>query len=261
MPVRQFVYFHGQPGGPAELGLFEGGSEAVFTPDRGPAWPSLPLPAYLDQLALEIRARFPEGAIRLVGFSLGAFVALEVATRLAGRVSRIDLVSAAAPLETGDYLDQMAGKPVFQAARRSPWLLALLTWVQGRIAQIAPRRLIAQIFAGAQGQDILLRDDPAFVAGVSALFRRALTEGAHGYAREVRAYVQPWGEIAPKIASEVVLWHGDLDNWTPPAMAEALARRLPNARPVVRLPGLSHYSTLQAALPEIFRAPGPHASS
>lgn len=48
------------------------------------------------------------------------------------------------------------------------------------------------------------------------------------------------------------LWQGGADNWTPPVMAEQLAARLPQASLTV-LPGLSHYSTLAAVLPQLLQ--------
>nr|QQZ49659.1 hypothetical protein JKL49_22710 [Phenylobacterium glaciei] len=48
------------------------------------------------------------------------------------------------------------------------------------------------------------------------------------------------------------LWQGQADSWTPPAMAQALAAARPQSRTLRTFAGLSHYSTLRAALPEIF---------
>ncbi len=66
--------------------------------------------------------------------------------------------------------------------------------------------------------------------------------------REIAGYVGDWSAILPKIGHPVTLWHGDADNWAPPAMADALARLLPNGANVHRLQGRSHYTMLQAFL-------------
>lgn len=257
MTAEQFVYLHGQPGSPAELGLFGGaagglGAAQLFAPDRARDRPELPSAPYLDHLGGAVRDRFPEGPIRLVGFSLGCFVAIEVALRLADRDLRLDLVSAAAPLDLGDFLPDMAGGMVFSLARRRPGLFALLTRAQGGLARVAPGLLFDQIFAGAQGADADLVADPAFRAAIRAILAHSLAGGGRGYRREIAGYVSQGADRLARLTAPVTLWQGEADSWTPPAMARALAAARPQSRTLRTLPGLSHYSTLRAALPEIF---------
>lgn len=254
MTADQYVYFHGEPGSPDELGLIPAGSlpAGLFAPDRAADRPDLPLGPYLDHLAAAVVARFPSGPIRLVGFSLGAFVAIEVALRMADRPVRLDLVSPAAPLRLGDFLPDMAGGAVFGLAAARPGLFGMLTSMQGGLARVAPGLLFRQIFAGAAGADADLARDPAFQATIGRILRNSLAHGARGYRREVLGYVAWSPERLAGLNHRVTLWQGEADTWTPPAMAGALARAVPGAPTVRTLPGLSHYSTLQAALPEIF---------
>ncbi len=105
--MRRVAYLHGVPGGPNELALFGGAPFAgcdLYVPDRTGA-----APKDLDALAAAIGAHFAGQAFDLVGFSLGGFVALEVAARLGAQVARIDLVATAAPLESERDLATMAG--------------------------------------------------------------------------------------------------------------------------------------------------------
>ncbi|CAN5529994.1 alpha/beta hydrolase [soil metagenome] len=243
---RRIVYLHGVPGGPVELALFGGAPFAggdLYAPDRTGA-----APADWDALAAAIDARFGGQPVALVGFSLGAFVALQLAARLGDRVTRIDLVAAAAPLESGDYLGAMAGAPVFRAAQGAPWRFAALLRVQALLARRAPGLLYRMVFAGAAGADRALVGQPRFRAGIRTILANALRDGAPGYRREVLDYVAPWSAIPGKVTAPVTLWHGSDDNWAPIAMAEALAAALPNVAAVHRLPGLSHYSALAQAL-------------
>jgi len=258
MAADQSVYFHGQPGSPDELSLVPAGSlpPDLFAPDRAVDRPDLPLGAYLDHLTATVLERYPERPIRLVGFSLGAFVALEVASRIRDRAVRLDLVSPAAPLGLGDFLPDMAGGAVFGLAARGPGLFGLLTGVQGALARVAPGLLFSQIFAGAAGADAGLARDPAFQAIIKRILANGLAEGAKGYRREVLGYVAWTPERLSGLTHPVTLWQGEADSWTPPAMARALAAALPGASQMRTFPGLSHYSTLQAALPEIFARGG-----
>ncbi|HEX5376977.1 MAG TPA: alpha/beta fold hydrolase [Phenylobacterium sp.] len=262
MTGARFVYFHGQPGSPEELDVVRPGawrrSSNLFVPDRATDRPDLALGPYLDHLAEDIARRFPDGPIRLVGFSLGCFVAVEVALRLAegagDRDLGLDLISAAAPLDLGDFLPDMAGGMVFSLARRQPFLFALLTRIQGGLAGLAPGLLFAQVFANAAGADADLVLRPEFQATIRGVLAHSLTHGARGYRREIAGYVAQTSERVTRLTRPVTLWQGQADTWTPPAMALALAAARPATRTLRTFPGLSHYSTLQAALPEIFSA-------
>ena len=140
MAADQIVYFHGQPGSPDELTLVSavGLPPGLFAPDRAVDRPDLPLGPWLDHLTATVLARYPAGPIRLVGFSLGAFMAIEVALRIADREVRLDLVSPAAPLGLGDFLPDMAGGPVFGLAARNPGLFGLQNGFHNQIVNRMP---------------------------------------------------------------------------------------------------------------------------
>ena len=192
----QFVYFHGQPGSPEELQLAGPGAwagAALYAPDRARDRPDLAMGPYLDHLTQAVLGCYPTGSIRLIGFSMGAFIAIEVALRLMkcapDQAVSLDLVSAAAPLGCGDFRPHMAGGAVFALARDRPRLFALTTAVQGWLAKAAPDFLFAQVFARPAGGDADLVRDPAFRAMVKAILRHATARGARGFRREMLAYV------------------------------------------------------------------------
>ncbi|MBU1375950.1 MAG: alpha/beta hydrolase [Alphaproteobacteria bacterium] len=249
------IYFHGVPGAPEECARFDAAARAdgvrLLGIDRGSLADSLGDDAHFSRLADEVAALSDGGPLHLIGFSLGAFVALRVAAHLGVGVASLDLVSAAAPLELGDVLDEMAGKPVFAMARRSPRLLGVMTAAQGWLAQVAPGRLFGMLFATAAGEDRALAADPAFRSMIGEMLRQALGPGRPGYLRDVQAYVAPWAGRLGAVAAETRLWHGREDNWAPPAMADSLARVLPAVSQIEIEPGLSHYSCLFWSLPRI----------
>lgn len=245
--TEKVVYFHGVPGSPAELELFRVGNSmdiALFAPDRGSDYPSLDFPDYLAALHLQIGVCHPTEPIRLIGFSLGARMALEIAARLGERVSQVDLVSAAAPLACGVKLSDMAGGVVFRIARDAPKRFALLTAAQGFLSRVAPSHLTRMIFASAMGEDAGLVSDPQFMRVIRRLLRQSLTAGSMGYRREMLAFASAWEDILPRVKAPVTLWHGDRDNWAPPMMAEWLKLHLPNVTALHLLRGKSHYSAL-----------------
>ena len=250
------VYFHGMPGSPRELALFGGAGMVgqptgrVFAPDRtaGGCGSS----AGLDALAADIAARYPNGDIHLIAFSLGTRVALEVAVRLGPLVGAIDLVSPAAPLETGDYAG-VAGAPVFALAARSPRLFALFVDAQSIAARRVPALLYRGLFASAGGTDRALAARPAFAATMRMVLTDCLAPGAAGYRAELRAFAAPWAPLLARIGQPITLWHGAADTWAPSGMTEALHARLPNVVAVHRFDGLGHYATLEVALRALCR--------
>ncbi|MCM0001197.1 MAG: alpha/beta hydrolase [Erythrobacter sp.] len=239
----QTVYFHGLPGSAAELAGFgpeiAGRAAGFHVAARG---------GDFARLADGLAARLPEGPLRLVGFSLGAAAALRVAPLVGERVAGIDLVSPAAPLQLGDFLGGMAGAPVFRAALAGAVPFAALTLVQAQVARLAPGKMAAALLAKAKGEDRALAADPRFIAALAQSLRHSLIDSRAGYASEIRAYVTDWCADLAKVRAPVAIWQGSADDWTPPAMAEALAAALPERPQVTLLPGLSHFSALRAYL-------------
>ena len=243
------AYFHGQPGSADELALFGGMAPCGwFAPDRSPGRLQLAQSACFDRIADQIRTRSPDRTVKLVGFSIGAYVALEVASRLSDLDLSIDLVSPAAPLSTGPYLEAMAGKAVFTLAGSHRRLFGVLSRMQGIMARVFPGTLCDLLFASAQGGDAILYSDPIFRARMRQLARCGLGYGNATYRQEIAGYVGDWAGILPKVDQPVAIWQGQCDNWSPPAMAETLAALLPKVVAVHRLDGCSHYSTLREYL-------------
>ncbi len=239
----QTVYFHGLPGSAAELAGFgpeiAGRAAGFHVAARG---------GDFSRVAEGIAVRFPECPLRLVGFSLGAAAALRVAPYLGDRVERIDLVSPAAPLQLGDFLGGMAGAPVFRAALAGRWPFAALTLVQAQVARLAPQKMAAAMMAKAKGEDRDLAADPRFIEALAQSLRHSLLGNRDAYTAEIRAYVNDWRADLARVQQPVRIWQGSADDWTPPAMADALAAALPTRPQVTMLPGLSHFSTLRAYL-------------
>ena len=249
------IYFHGVPGAPLECARFltaarETGVRLVAL-DRQQLGPGLDGEPYFAALAAEV-ARVSDGApVHLIGFSLGAFVAIRTAIHIKVPVAGLHLISAAAPLDGGDFLDQMAGKAVFSAAARGPGALNRMTGMQAWMAQWVPTLMFQLLFAGAAGADRSLASDPAFRRETRDVLRLSLEDGATGYVRDLTAYVQPWGSRLSEVLADTSIWHGTADTWAPVTMALLLKVRIPTARRLNTMEGLSHYSCLFQAMPII----------
>lgn len=252
---HSFYYFHGSPGSPREIEAFDALAKAqrvrLFAIDRGRFKPKLLDEAYFQALAASVLEDAGDQPIRLIGFSLGGSVALRVANCLMERVASLDLIAAAAPLHTGNYLPSMAGKPVFELAAKSLLGFRALTVAQGLAARLAPQTLYSALFGTASGDDRALSAQPEFKARLQGVVIESLVPGQVGYVRDVRAYVQPW--LVPTFPASVRcrIWHGSADNWSPPAMADALLSSLGPHAVLNLLSGQSHYSCLNSAMATI----------
>ena len=89
--LPHIAYFHGQPGGPGEWQACAPPGLRAFAPDRT-------MPVDTATLAGLVVTHCADGPVTLIGFSLGAPVALAVARALGDRVAHLHLISPAAPL-------------------------------------------------------------------------------------------------------------------------------------------------------------------
>jgi pimeloyl-ACP methyl ester carboxylesterase len=256
---RPVVYFHGAPGAAIECGRFHEAAQRhgvrLVGLERSSTDIRLTGETYFERHANEVAALAGDGPFEAIGFSIGAFVALRTAPYLRGRLTRLHLVSAPAPLESGDFLKTMAGKALFRMAKRSPDMFRRLAKVEAWLALNAAPVLFSMLFASASGADRALAADPAFRAEIDCVLKLGLGAGSTSFMRDVREYVRPWAERLAQVTVDTRIWHGAQDNWSPPAMADALKRLIPGASAKTVLPGLSHYSCLFEAVPRILAEP------
>lgn len=249
------IYFHGVPGAPSELAIFEAPARAcglkLICWDRFALDAALTGPGYFAALSAAVRAAAGAHQVNLIGFSIGAFVALRISQMVGSQVGQLHLVSAAAPLQSGHFLPHMAGKAVFQAALLSPTRFKAAVLAQAAFARWAPGCLQAVLFGGATGMERELASRSAFRRFMVDLLRSSLLENRAGYERDILAYVQDWSALPAQVLANTSLWHGTQDNWAPAAMATRLRDQLPNGRRLHLMDGLSHYSCLYQAAPLI----------
>lgn len=251
---RPVFYFHGTPGSPDECQVFDRYGKAhnltVICYDRSAIDPQLQGSAYYRRLADEIADRAAGKAVDFIGFSIGAFIALQVCRVMNGHVRSLHLISAAAPLDAGSFIDLAAGKAVFRLAQNHPSAFLWLARLQGLLANVSPGLLFRLLFTSAAGEDKVLIAEGAFQTTISRALKSCLSH-PQAYARDIKAYVQPWKESLPDIAVNTFIWHGAEDNWSPVSMAIYLESVLPNCSKTTILDGLSHYSCLYRSAPTI----------
>jgi pimeloyl-ACP methyl ester carboxylesterase len=247
-------YFHGAPGAVEECRIFDAHAKkhnlAVFCLDRLTLDESLGKENYYQRLASEIRLKANGKPLDVIGFSIGAHVALEVSALLKGQVRQIHLISAAAPIGGGDFLDNMAGAGVFNLAIRRPLLFSALSNFQKALAFVAPRLLVKMLFASSAGEDKRLRNQAGFKHFITPILMHCFRKTTQGYKRDIEFYTKWRGELNVD-AKHVQLWHGTEDNWSPFSMATYLGSEIPGVVPIKKMEGVSHYSCLLQAVPKI----------
>ena len=236
--MDRFIFCHGMSGRMIDAVLLQGAN----------------LPANVTALHLldgtlqhdssAIPAKSTRQQRHVVGFSIGAMSAIQLAAQRPANVSRLTLISPAAPLSLGDFLSDMAGKPVFELAMRSPALLMPLTRCQGLMARIAPNALIKMLFANCSAAERDLLTDPQFRKVLTQGLQESLAHHPQGYVSHITNYVTDWRGLLPQVTCPVTLWHGTEDTWARPEMSRQLQRAF-GANAVRKLvEGQEHYSNI-----------------
>ena len=229
-PVRTSIYFcHGLPGSARD-------AELLNAPAIAPGLLCAPDPV----AQFDIMTAHLTDALHIVGFSIGARIACLIAAERAERIAQLTLISPGAPLQTGDYLDHMAGRPVFIAAQKSEAAIQRFALLQSLAARAAPKLLLRALFAETGAAE------RSFSSGHTDLLSHGLHHSLVGhrdaYTSHLRSYVSDWSDLLPRIACPTRIHHGTHDKWAPVAMAHALHDAIPNTS--LTLSETEHYTTL-----------------
>ncbi len=243
--MRTVIFCHGMPGSELDADLLRHANPstniiALNLLDVDPEQMERGLQDAFDE-AFEQADNKP---VDLVGFSIGAMVATRLATLHPANVSQLILVSPAAPLSLGDFLPNMAGKPVFELALKHPKLLRLLTRFQGSVARVSPRKLTNMLFAKCGAIEKQLLEEPLIRSAMAKALSASLVEKPASYIAYVSAYVSEWSGILLAVKCPVVLWHGTKDTWSPPEMSKKLEAAFESEVTLNWVENAEHYSTL-----------------
>lgn len=185
-----------------------------------------------------------DGPIHVVVCSIGAMAAIRIAGALPERVQRLTLISAAAPLELGPFLPDMAGRMIFDMAMRRPVASRGITLVQGIFARLAPDLMTRVLFLNSGSVERALLQDSAVRNVSRQALRNSFVDNPNRYGNAVTTYGLPWAADLDRVTCPVELWHGTSDTWSPSAMATALAGRFADPATLIWVERGEHYSTL-----------------
>lgn len=193
----------------------------------------------------------------IVAWSGGGPYALGCAWALGSRVTQVGLISTPAPLggsAAAEYATRFH-RASNRAADMAPWVVRLAMWRWSRQQRADPAQHLDDAIAGMVDADKEILADPRFrdvmLRNASELYR----QGGRGLYDEALIMARAWGFALDEVATPVRIWHGELDQAVPVAMARHLVRSMPTADATI-LPGEAHhllYDRWEEILDEVAR--------
>jgi pimeloyl-ACP methyl ester carboxylesterase len=204
-----------------------------------------------DVLAIANELKLQEFGV--VGRSGGGPHALACAALLDGLVTSTAVLVSLAPHNADglEWNNGMAASNVAEYSLADSDVKAVEADLTERADQIRdnPETLLDFLDDELTAPDARVVSDAGILDQLHATYREAVREGAHGWIDDVLAFRRPWGFDLRKIASPVLLWHGDEDVFSPPAHTHWLAGKIPAAKLHIQR-GAAHFDAVRI-LPEI----------
>ena len=179
----------------------------------------------------------------ILGWSAGAPHALACGLLLPRQVAALGLAS---PMG-GWFVGKGATHHISQEARSLTLLVRWCPWVLGPVFTVLrwrlahrPQRLIEDQLRQLPPTDQTTLADALLRRMLIETAGEAFRQGVGGVYDDILAVACPWGFLPEAVATPVWLWQGDADTSVLPALAEELARKLPQCQANV-LPGEGHF--------------------
>ena len=194
-------------------------------------WPR-DLAAVADALRL---ARFV-----VVGFSGGGPYVAASAHGLPDRVVAAASAAGAGPVDAPGAL---AGLSLYRRAagvlaKYAPGIFRAAMWLTNHPGR-DPGRFLQRFTGHLAPPDQAIIARPEIRAKLVATYAESVRNGLRGVALDLAIAMRPWGFPLNEIRCPYFLWHGEDDRSTPIAMAQYLARAIPDCRTTF-LPGAGH---------------------
>jgi pimeloyl-ACP methyl ester carboxylesterase len=259
------LYFHGSPSSRLEWVLFgpverlqrhglrlvavdrPGLGLSDFQPDRRMIdWPA-DVRALADHLGWE---RFA-----VLGYSGGSAYAAACAWAMPERLTATAMVAAVAPFELPGVAEGIPGGNLrfLMLSRDRPRAARAMQAAMGLVVRFAPNRVLASMASALPAPDRAVIADPDLQRAFLRMVRESGRQGVRGPQVDSALMVSPWGFDPAEIRVPVSIWKGKQDQNAPLAMAEHLARVIPQSRLTV-YPEDGHISVVTRHADAIFGA-------
>ncbi|MCP2328828.1 pimeloyl-ACP methyl ester carboxylesterase [Hamadaea flava] len=235
---RPVFLMHGTPGSrsgprPRSIVLYRMGVRLISY-DRPGYGDSTRVPGRLVRDAADDVAAIADdlglATFAVIGRSGGGPHALACAALLPGRVTRTAaLVSIAPPDAPGlAWFDGMAkgNTSDYEVADRDIALFTQRLLERADHVRRDPRILMDALRGELRDSDLRVIDDAAFRRHITDTYVEAMRYGGHGWVDDALAFRRDWGFELSGVDTEVLLWHGADDSFSPVGHTEWLASQL-----------------------------------
>ena len=194
-------------------------------------WPR-DLAAVADALGL---ARFA-----VVGFSGGGPYVAVSAHGLPDRVTAAASAAGAGPVDAPGALSGLSAyrRTAGALARHAPTMFRAAMWLTNHPGR-SPSRFLEKLTGDLAPPDQAIIARPEIRAKLLATYAESVRNGLRGVALDLAIAMRPWGFRLGEIKCPYFIWRGDDDRSMPIAMAEYLAKSIPDCRTTF-LPGAGH---------------------
>jgi pimeloyl-ACP methyl ester carboxylesterase len=209
-----------------------GCGQSDFLPGRRLVdWPR-DLAAVADALGFE---RFA-----VVGFSGGGPYVAASACCLPNRVVAASSVAGAGPVDAPGALVGLGSyrKTAGALAKHVPALFRAAMWLTNHPGR-NPNRFFDKFTRDLAPPDLAIIARPEIREKLVATYAESVRHGLKGVALDLTIAMRPWGLPLGEIRCPYFIWHGEDDRSTPIAMAQYLAKSIPNSR-TTYLSGAGH---------------------
>lgn len=167
----------------------------------------------------------------ILGVSGGTPTAIAAAGLLAGRVSRLAIVSGVGPVSAPGALDGMnwANKGLLAIGRRFKAVGELAIGGVALVWRSVPGA--AQIWFASllPKPDIEIVSRPEVGVVLARNIREALKQGVRGVMTEFSLLISDWRPLLERVSVPTSIWHGDEDTYVPMSMAKILHKGIPGS--------------------------------
>lgn len=242
--------FHGTPGSRTMIRVIDREARAwrvrVIAPDRPGFglstfqrdrrlldWPD-DVEALADHLRLE---RFVAA-----GVSGGGPYALACGYKLAGRVTRVGVVSSMGPVVESGLKAPLLHTPMASLVllQHTPRLVRAVSASVAFGVRRFPDKVFDSLLMVSSRRDREVLGRPQVRAALLEAFREAFRSGVEGTAHEIVLFGREWGFDLREVQVPVHLWHGESDGQVPVQLARFMAQRLPRCQARF-IPEAGHY--------------------
>lgn len=203
---------------------------------------------YIEKSAQIIKDKSQDKRPIIIGFSIGAMVAIKVQKSL-NNTADLYIISPAMPLNDYKIAKKMAGFVVFDNAKNNKIILDILILISSIIAKIAPKFLINSIFDSAPKIEKELFVKPDFIQNQISAMENAFINHPNSYKKLIIEYAN-WNGYELDEINLKEIHQGNIDNWAP---IKLLQNAIPNHDIIIH-DKKGHFSTLLAAMEKILQS-------